>query len=86
MATNLHVALDEVERRDSEVGEAGAEYPAEGAGDVEQRRVHLYGMTFPLRHPAHRIGFLESAVDGGLPTPPELSDVGGERGQDAVEG
>ena len=87
-ATDLHVALDEVERRYSEVGEAGAEDATEGAGSVEQRRVHLYNLPFPLRLPDPRRSSClpESDSGGGLPPPPELLGAGDQRGQDAVEG
>lgn len=87
--TDLHVALDDVERRYSEVSEAGAEEAAEGAGSVEQRRVHLYSLLpFPLRLPDRRSSCLLPASDagGGLPPPPELLGAGDQRGQDAVEG
>ena len=39
--THLHVALDEVERRDGHVGEPAAGDPSGRAGGVERRRVHL---------------------------------------------
>ena len=39
--THLHVALDEVERRDGHVGEPAAGDASGRAGGVERRRVHL---------------------------------------------
>ena len=69
------------------MGEAGAEGPAECAGDVEQRRVHLYGLRSPLRPPDRRpVPLPAPAAERGLPPPPELLGVGGQLGQDAVEG
>lgn len=38
---DLHITLDEVERRDGRVSEAAAEDASEGAGGVVLRRVHL---------------------------------------------
>lgn len=85
--TDLHVALDEVERRYSEVSEAGAENAAEGAGSIEQRRVHLYNLSFPLRLPDRRSSCLPASdAEGRLPPPPELLGAGDQRGKDTVEG
>lgn len=90
-AKDLHVALDEVEGSDGEVGEAGAEEPAEGAGGVEQRRVQLHRRRIRLptllQPHARRSGSLPSPfAERRLPPPPEPLGVGAELGQEAVEG
>lgn len=41
LPAHLHVAFDEVERRDGHVGEAAAGDSSGGAGGIEGRRVHL---------------------------------------------
>jgi hypothetical protein len=41
LPAHLHVAFDEVERRDGHVGEAAAGDSSDGAGGIEGRRVHL---------------------------------------------